>query len=165
MFDFDEFSLQEALNYPGSLAVLGTISILGPVLGLMPKSFQSLLLETFSLPFLFIFFIEVILNRNVDFKKNLALILIMSYLLHLARNFNIILTDFVNLHLNFTLAAILALTIVSVYYIFQINLDKIEKIIPKKQKKTKRFSFLFAFIPSLLVSFVVLYVMNLVGVL
>ena len=165
MFDFDEFSFEEAFNYSGSFAVLGTISILAPYLGLMSKTLRGVLVETVSMPVLFIFLIEAVVDRNIDYRKNILLIFLMSYFLHIVKNLDVIYNQLVNVHLTFILAFAIAVIIVSLYYLFHVSLDNLERIVPGKQRTSKRFSFIFAYIPSLMVSIVILYMFNILGIL
>lgn len=161
----EDFSITETLRIPGALASLAVLSlILLPSLGIISNELGTLIAKAFSVPFLFLFFLEVILNRKIHLKKHLGLLLTFSYVLYLWTNRAVVFEKFVELHYNFAMGVLISVFIMLVYHIFYKFLPKFERFIPGKQKIGPRFSFFLAFIPTIIICLAVLYVISHFGI-
>lgn len=158
-----EFKINEALKMPGALAALVFIAIVAPRLGLISAELGNLIEEVFSLPLIFVFFIEIILNKNIEIKRNVGLLLLMSYCIYLFKNLALLPGRFLMLHWLFVVAMATSFTTVLIYYLFHRILPIIEDYIPGHQPISKRFIFLFAFLPTVFISFGVLHLFGFYG--
>lgn len=159
-----DFELREALKIPGALASLIMVAILSPRLGLISSTMGGLIEQIFSLPLIFVFIIEVVLNKNIDIKKNVGILLILSYLLFVFKNSDKFIGKFLELNWLFLVSVVVAFTIILIYYTFHRLVPKIENMIPGRQGLSKRFLFIFVFIPTVILSMVCLYLFKYVGV-
>lgn len=164
--DLEEFDLSETFNMPGSFAALGLVALAAPFFGILPQSVSDMMLAVFSLPVLFVFVIEVILNKNINIYKNVAMLLIFSYLLLIARRFDMFVKSFesfLSVNILFSISLLLSFLIIFLYWIFFKYLPKFEKIIPKKQEIDMRFKFVFSLLPSALISLIVIFLLDYFG--
>lgn len=158
--NINEYSVMEALRAPGTLAVLGVLAFIGPMIEILPQPIADTILAAFSLPIMYIFIVEAILNRNIDVYSNIFLLLIMSFGGYLVNSY----PNIIEALPVFGISALLSVSIALMYHVFLQHLDEIEKAIPGDQKLDNRFKFLFSFIPVLIFGLSLTYLLSIIGV-
>lgn len=153
-----DFSLYKSMSHPGSLASMLIVSVLAERFAFLPQTLSRLILEVFSIPVAITFFASVIFEKNVNPKRYPALLLGGSFVVFIVRE------GFFNAYL-FPIGAIISFQIVFLYYLLHSISPWLEKKIPGRQEVSKRFVFLTAFLPTVIISLIILKLANQYGLL
>ena len=139
-----EFDLQDSLKLSGVIAAIFTTGVIINFLGYPELSIA--LSSVFSIPFIFLFLLEAILNRRITLLQNIGFFLMFSYSFWMMVNFQ----DLGNwLYLNFLFSMGLLITLI-VVVIYQVLYEFIGT-------RNKRVTFFACFIPAVAIPSILIF--------
>ena len=162
MLDFlrDGMTLEKVISIPGSFPMLVLLSIIMPFLNMLPIIISSMILVTFSVPALLLFFIKVASNRDISFRKHTIPLTILSYVAVLVSFsytglFPTVPMEFYLISILFLASAVLSGAIYLVYYV-------IYRIMSMKRLNVQDFRMLFiaVFIPSFIFNLFLIFLVS-----
>ena len=145
--------IYETLQSAGAFAALWTIGMLPRInfldFNYIPVELARMLMAVFSVPILVVFLIEVIFNQEVDIKKNVPFLILLSFVVFL-------LIEGPAKAMLFPIGMGISFMVLFIFKFFHKISPFIEKLIPGRQEKTKRFLFFSAYLPTVIISVIVL---------
>jgi len=141
--------IERSLKMPGAISVVVLLSILLPLFGIFPKPISLPLLMVFSIPTLYMFFAQVILNRPLSLKKNLLISGVASYVFYILSRYPFEAIEFYIYSLFFLIGGLISVIVYLVYYSMYLLGKKVRY---ENEEMSFRSRFIICFIPTLLVS-------------
>ncbi len=145
------------IGMPGAFSVLFILTIILPLLNLLPQAIILPVLLIFSLPVFYVFMISVVFNKEFKPRKNVIATTIISYLLYILISYPFTgAFQFYAYSSIFLFSIIFGLITYLVYYIFLVIARRIREPIGYRKR------FLFAFLPSLVLMLGLSFFINLI---
>lgn len=151
----DKLSPDDMMTVPGALAALATVSILAPIIAPSTETISLIMMQTISIPFIFLWLIEaLILNRRTQMKTHFAFYTAGALFFYTLRNFEALTTQPLPTLTTFIIGFTLAMTVTALHY-------ALIKYIPKLADHVKplslRATFIYAYTPTVIIMLTAFY--------
>ncbi len=142
----DALLLDRMLSMPGAVSVIFLLSVLLPALGVFPGSVTLAMFVAFSVPTLYIFMAQGVLNRDISLKRHVIVSWTVSYLFFLSMSWPLEPLAFYIQSFYFTFGSLFAFLVYLVYFGF-FRLGK-----SRESQLSHRKRLLLCFLPTLMIT-------------